>query len=103
LGLLVPAATAPHGWLGRWPLPGVGWIAAISYSLYLSHKIAMHVVHVELEPLMQVHGLPLFAIYAVAVLLLGAALHYLVERPSLRWRDRRAAATPARAAAPAAV
>jgi peptidoglycan/LPS O-acetylase OafA/YrhL len=30
----------------------------------------------------------LFAAYAVAVLLTGAALHYLVERPALRLRDR---------------
>ncbi|EIL98773.1 hypothetical protein RHOFW104T7_03555 [Rhodanobacter thiooxydans] len=29
-----------------------------------------------------------FATYALAVLLLGAALHYLVERPFLRLRER---------------
>jgi len=31
----------------------------------------------------------MFLSYALAVLLLGALLHYSVERPFLRWRDRR--------------
>jgi peptidoglycan/LPS O-acetylase OafA/YrhL len=36
-----------------------------------------------------------FATYALAVLLLGAALHYLVERPFLRLRERgKARASP---------
>jgi len=33
-------------------------------------------------------GLALFPIYAAAILLTGAALHYAVERPGLRLRDR---------------
>jgi peptidoglycan/LPS O-acetylase OafA/YrhL len=91
-GLLVLAATDPKGLLGRWTLPGTAWLAAISYSLYLSHKIAMHLVYEMLVPVLppQVQGLAQFAIYALAVLALGAALHYLVELPFLRWRDRRA-------------
>ena len=39
--------------IGRWPLPGAGWIATISYSLYLSHKIIFHLVQVNL-----VHWMP---------------------------------------------
>lgn len=91
-GLLVLAATAPQGLLGRWTLPGTAWIAGISYSLYLSHKIAMHLVHEMLVPVLPawVPGLALFAVYALAVVALGAALHYSVERPFLRWRDHRA-------------
>lgn len=91
-GLLVLAATDPKGLLGRWTLPGTAWLAAISYSLYLSHKIAMHLVHEMLVPVLPVWlpGLALFAVYAMAVLALGAALHYSVERPFLRWRDHRA-------------
>jgi peptidoglycan/LPS O-acetylase OafA/YrhL len=34
-----------------------------------------------------------FAIFAVATLAVGALLHYLVERPFLRWRDRRGPAS----------
>ena len=87
-GLLVLSATARDGWLGRRALPGAGWLAAISYSLYLSHKLAMHAVHEWLAPALPLQGLTLFAVYAVAILAVGAALHYAVERPCLRLRDR---------------
>ncbi|MDI4632839.1 acyltransferase [Pelomonas sp. V22] len=91
-GLLTLAATNPRGWLGRRELPGVGWLATVSYSLYLSHKIAMHLVHEYIAPSMESQGLLLFAVYVIAILLGGAALHYLVERPGLRLRDRLQAA-----------
>jgi len=90
-GLLVFAAADTRSVVGRWRVPGVGWLAAISYSLYLSHKIAFHLVHQAIAP--SLHGVVRFAAYALASVVLGAALHYLVERPFLRWRDRRAAAS----------
>jgi len=87
-GLLVLAATAPQGWLGRLAVPGTGWLAAVSYSLYLSHKLAMHAVHSWVAPALPWQGPALFPVYAAAVLAVGAALHYLVERPGLRLRGR---------------
>lgn len=90
-GLLVIAGSDRRSLIGRWSLPGASWIAAISYSLYLSHKIAFHLVLVEVVPWMPHSGALQFATYALAALAGGAALHYLVERPFLRWRDRRAA------------
>lgn len=89
MALLVLAGAAPNGWLGRVRLPGAAWVAAISYSLYLSHKLVMHAVHQALPS--SVTGLSRFAVQAVAILAGGALLHYVVERPGLRWRDRRAA------------
>lgn len=86
-GLLVLAASAPQGWLCRRALPGTGWLAAISYSLYLSHKIAMHAVYTWIAPVLPLQGPALFPIYAAVLLAAGAALHYLVERPGLRLRD----------------
>jgi peptidoglycan/LPS O-acetylase OafA/YrhL len=67
-----------------------GWLATISYSLYLSHKIAFHIVATTLGARLQGHDAIAFVTYAVVVLMLGAALHYLVERPCLRLRERRA-------------
>lgn len=95
LGLLVLAGSGRGSVIGRWRVPGVGWLAAVSYSLYLSHKLAFHAVHEHLVPLLQVTGGLMFLTYALATLLAGAALHYAVERPFLRWRDRglRASAT----------
>lgn len=93
-GLLVFAAADPRSLIGRWRLPGAGWIAAISYSLYLSHKLAYHAVQVTLAPALEGQGLLRFATYGAAALLLGTTLHALVERPCLRWRDRQAGAGP---------
>lgn len=86
-GLLVFAAAARHSLIGRLRLPVAGWIAAISYSLYLSHKLAFHFVDVTLGASLQGHGVIAFETYAVATFALGAALYYLVERPFLRLRD----------------
>ncbi|MCE4557607.1 acyltransferase family protein [Roseateles cellulosilyticus] len=86
-GLLVLAATSRHGWLGRWSLPGAGWVAGMSYSLYLSHKLAMNAVHVWLAPATGLSGIGLFAAYAIAIAAGGATLHHVIERPALRLRD----------------
>lgn len=101
LALLVFAGAGRRSLIGRWPVPGMGWLAAISYSLYLSHKIALHLVHVWVAPSLPGLRVPLFLTYALAVLLAGALLHYVVERPFLRWRDRRLS-TPAATASPSA-
>lgn len=87
-GLLVVAGSATRGLLGGWRMPGAEWVATISYSLYLSHKIAFHLAHEFIAPVAPRAGPLLFLVYAAAALLLGASLHYLVERPFLRWRDR---------------
>lgn len=96
-GLLLVAASNTNGLLGRLKVPGANWLAAISYSLYLSHKIAFHLVEGAIAPTTQKSGLLLFGIYAVATLIFGAVLHYLVEQPFLNWRDRRLSATLANA------
>jgi peptidoglycan/LPS O-acetylase OafA/YrhL len=92
LALLVAAGAGTTGWLGRWRVPGAGWIAAISYSLYLSHKLAIHAVHDLLLRWPAMHGLAAFSMYALAIAATGAVLHYAVERPFLRLRTRLAQA-----------
>jgi peptidoglycan/LPS O-acetylase OafA/YrhL len=87
-GLLVFAGADRRSLIGRWRVPGAGWLAGVSYSLYLSHKIAFHLVQVTFGAALQGQRALTFATYALAVLLLGAVLHYLVERPFLRLRER---------------
>jgi peptidoglycan/LPS O-acetylase OafA/YrhL len=96
-GLLVFAGADRRSLIGCWRVPGAGWLAAISYSLYLSHKIAFHLVQVTFGAALQGQRALAFATYALAVLLLGAVLHYLVERPFLRLRERGKARTNPRA------
>lgn len=91
-GLLVFAAAERDSWIGRWRVPGAGWIAAISYSLYLSHKLVMHGVDAAIDG--RVHGIAAFTLYALAILATGALLHYVVERPGLRLRSRVLAIRP---------
>lgn len=85
LVLCVASATA---WPTHWSLPGVGWLARISYSLYLSHKLALHAVATWVVQPWQLHGGLAFMMYATGVMVVGAALHYAVEQPFQRWRER---------------
>ena len=90
-GMLVFAGAGRASLIGRRPVPGAAGLAAISYSLYLSHKLALHAVARALPevPALAASAPLRFAAYALAILLAGGALHALVERPFLRWRDRR--------------
>lgn len=85
------AAASGETWLARLDIPGAGWLARASYSLYLSHKGVFHLVQSALGGQLADHRFLRFAIYAAATLAGGAVLHYAVERPFLRWRDKRAA------------
>jgi peptidoglycan/LPS O-acetylase OafA/YrhL len=99
LGMLVFAGAGDRSLLSR-RIPGMAWMAAISYSLYLSHKLAYQFVSSNWGTALEGKGIIAFACYAVVAVLLGAALHYAVERPFLRLRDRRSAAPPASEASP---
>jgi len=87
MGLLVLWGASSNV-LARVRVPGAGWLAAVSYSLYLSHKLVFHGVESWLGSVLDGHGVLTFAGYAAATLLVGAALHYGVERPFLHLRDR---------------
>ncbi|MCI2263845.1 acyltransferase family protein [Xanthomonas indica] len=94
LALLVGAGASTQGWLGRGRVPGAGWLAAVSYSLYLSHKAAFHLTQVWFGAQLDGRGPLAFAVYAGMALLFAAVLHYVVERPFLRLRERRSAPAP---------
>jgi len=87
-GLLVFAGAGRDSALGRWRVPGIAWLAGISYSLYLTHKAVFHLVEQAGGAWLQGHGIVAFALYAGAALLGGALLHYGVERPFLAMRER---------------
>ncbi len=87
MAALVAAAAARRGVLARLRVPGAAWVAAISYSLYLSHKMVYGMLHARFADQVDGHGLGTVLIYATGVLAVGAVLHYAVERPFLRWRE----------------
>jgi peptidoglycan/LPS O-acetylase OafA/YrhL len=99
LALLVAAGAAPGGVLANVRVPGAAWIAAVSYSLYLSHKAVLSLAFKHLPAVLTQHGVLTFACCLLAALCVAALLHYLVERPFLRLRDRKARSSLAPAAA----
>ncbi len=98
LAMLVFAAAQTKSWIGCRALPGAGWLAAVSFSLYLVHKPIYGLVQTHLGDAMEGRGYLAFAVYGLASLLGAALLHYFVERPGLRLRERlsrRYASSPA--------
>jgi peptidoglycan/LPS O-acetylase OafA/YrhL len=68
----------------------LAWIGVYSYSIYLWH---LAVKRWGLPPIVhalgwQATGLAAFGVYAIASLLVGAALARLIEIPTLAVRDR---------------
>jgi peptidoglycan/LPS O-acetylase OafA/YrhL len=88
MGLLVFAGAGRDSWIGRWSLAPAGWLAAISYSLYLVHKAAYHVVQAQWGEQLAGQGIVAFVVYGSTAVLAGTALHLVVERPCLKLRQR---------------
>ncbi|WP_375771353.1 acyltransferase [Archangium gephyra] len=97
--LVVFATTGPGTRiLGR--IPGVRWLASVTYCVYLTHQLVKSVV----LDWMGARGLgpfhPLTALAFIGGLLaVSAGLHLLVERPFLRWREQWAHPVPPKARA----
>jgi peptidoglycan/LPS O-acetylase OafA/YrhL len=66
---------------------GLGYIAAISYSLYLSHKIVIHLDDLLL-PKGWMTGWSQIAIYYVTSITVASGLYFAVERTFMQMRNR---------------
>ncbi len=86
--LCVAAAVCPRGVLTR-RLPGAQTIAALAFSLYLTHKAVAHVAGRLLPWLADNRGWLAACVYAASCLAVAAVLYSAVERPFLMLRDRR--------------
>ncbi len=85
-GILVYASVSGVGWINR-RLPGAALIAELSYALYLLHLIVSKAV-VKLFPAM---NLTLrLVVFFVLTFVTALLMRYLIERPFLALRDRRA-------------
>jgi peptidoglycan/LPS O-acetylase OafA/YrhL len=63
-------------------------VAAISYSLYLVHKPIYGVVQSHWGEALAGRGIGAWLAYGAASFAAAALLHYAVERPCLRLRER---------------
>ena len=88
VALIVAAASTDRALIGRYRIPGAAALATGAYSLYLSQKLAYHAVGAWIAPALGAEGGLRLALAFAAALAAGAVLHWAVERPFLRLRDR---------------
>ena len=88
MAALVAAGAAPTGLIGGRAYPGASALAAIAYSLYLTHKAVLHLVSLALARRLEASPALAAIVYGVSILAGGALLYVAVERPGLRMRDR---------------
>lgn len=88
-GVLVLAALSPSCILYRYSSRFTRQIATLSYAIYLVHKQLIHLTHVAAHRLgFGDDSWALFIICILISLLGGWVLHWVVERPFLRLRDK---------------
>lgn len=88
LSLITASAMSRNGWLARAQVPGAGMLAMLAFSLYLTHKPVAHFVMVRFSGVTKAQGPASWVLYAVTCMGAAVLLHYGVERPFLRLRDR---------------
>jgi peptidoglycan/LPS O-acetylase OafA/YrhL len=87
-GGLVAAGASPMTLIGRRAVPGAGFVAAMAYSLYLTHKSVYHLVGLVTGDSLKPHLLLSIALYGGTAMIVGAIFYAGIERTSLRLRDR---------------
>ena len=89
-GFLLLAAVSPNFWLARVKIPGAATIAAMAFTLYLTHKQMIHMAASLVD--MSGNHMEQKAVTVVLAMVLctfaAAVVHYLVEKPFLVLRDK---------------
>lgn len=96
-GLLLVSVASPTNVLSRLEIPVARWLATITFSTYLSHKMTWAVLRDHLPALVPKGTAQAFFVYGGSALLVGWLFYLAVEKPFLRLRQRleRPAAVPA--------
>lgn len=88
-GMIVGGAISPSCLLYKTRSRIMTGIATLSYAVYLTHKITIHVVQLELSKLgIEKEGMVMMMICTVTVLFVAQLMRWLVEKPAMRWRDK---------------
>lgn len=86
-GLLVLGAISPSCFLYKWNSKITTFVATLSYAVYLTHKGIIHMMREWLADSIPNHNLVML-VCAVACLLGAFILHWAVEKPFMRLRNR---------------
>ena len=88
-GLLVVAAISPSCFLYRCKSRFIAKIAALSYALYLTHKIIIHLTQQQLSKTgMEEDSNAMLLIAVIACLAAALLMNIVIEKPFLKLRDR---------------
>ena len=86
-GLLVTGAISTKSFLFRWQSRATTFLATLSYSIYLSHKGMIHITQQFLTGY-ELSGNTTLILCSITCILGAILLHFLVEKPFLRLRDK---------------
>lgn len=84
-GAFVAAALTPGFWLSRLRFPGAATVAALAFTLYLTHK---QMIHMAADIVDKDDRIATIGLSAMLIAAMSLALHHGVEKPFLRLRDR---------------
>ncbi len=87
LALVTASSVSRDGLLARVKVPGAETIAALAFSLYLTHKSVGYFISQHFPRIAEAHGPASWALYAASCFAVAWLLHVGVERPFLRLRD----------------
>ena len=87
VALIVAAASTGRSIVGKYRVPGGQALATGAYSLYLTHKMAYHVVETWISPWLGTTGYARLMVAIIFALLMGTLVYWAVERPFLVLRD----------------
>ncbi len=88
-GLLVMAAISPSCFLYRLQSRFITKIAALSYALYLTHKIIIHLTQEQFSKTgIDEESNAMLLITVITCLIAALLMNIVIEKPFLKWRDR---------------
>lgn len=88
-GLILAAVVCPRNPAYRFKSFVTGWLATLSYSIYLSHKIVIHVTQNWFNGMGLDRNSNLMMLVSMAAVLAFALLmRYVIEKPALKLRNR---------------
>jgi peptidoglycan/LPS O-acetylase OafA/YrhL len=87
--LLTMSVLSNNGMLGQREIPGARWVSLYSYSLYLTHSVALDFsAWVTARFALEMTSLPGLVLSTAIMLLFAVLLYHSVEKPFLSLRDQ---------------
>jgi peptidoglycan/LPS O-acetylase OafA/YrhL len=88
-GLILAAVVCPNSFVYQFRSFVTSWLATLSYSIYLSHKIVIHIMQRVFEKIgMDKDSNLVMALCFLAVIAAALIMRYAIEKPSLMLRNK---------------